>query len=283
MDANLTCEQILRYIKLSNLNFNIVESPFSATITLKKTFIKNKDGTSCLSGLDISPNQVLIPSTQSDEHKFSPETQQYPRKSFSTTKNTLKSEPKYEQYFPSNFNFNPLQRKSFQSMDISINPKPVKQESSTSMDFTINPKPFNQLLGDDGHMGEGIMPKQFPLLTYRAAGPKPILQHQDLPTPFFSSQTPPVQTVSTSTRTSPPPLATPPAKLPIQSFLSPKIPLDMPPPKPALSCSPHTPPGTPPLLRALKQPQSEDMKETKIEVNEFEEKNYKYLCRCNRQ
>ena len=74
MDANLTCEQILRYIKLSNLNFNIVETPFSATITLKKTFIKNKDGTSRKSGLDISPNQVLSPSSQSYEHNFIPET-----------------------------------------------------------------------------------------------------------------------------------------------------------------------------------------------------------------
>ena len=72
MDANLTCKQILKYIKLSNLNFNIVESLFSATITLKKTFIKNKDGTYRISGLDISPNQVLSPTTQSYEHKFIP-------------------------------------------------------------------------------------------------------------------------------------------------------------------------------------------------------------------
>ena len=62
-----------------------------------------------------------------------------------------------------------------------------------------------------------------------------------------------------------------PSQLPSQPCLSPKISLGIPAPPPTLSCSPHTPPGTPPLLRALKQPQSEDMKETKIEVNEFEE------------
>ena len=68
MDANQTCEDILKYIKLSNLNFNIVESPFSATITLKKTFIENKDGTSRLSGITISPQQVFIASSKPNHH-----------------------------------------------------------------------------------------------------------------------------------------------------------------------------------------------------------------------
>ena len=76
MDANLTCEQILKYIKLSNLNFNIVESPFSATITIKKTFIKNKDGTSRISGLDISPNQVLTLSLMSTSSSLKPSSSQ---------------------------------------------------------------------------------------------------------------------------------------------------------------------------------------------------------------
>ena len=52
MDAKETCESLLSYIKKSNLNWNIVESPFSVTITLRKSFIKNKDGSSLKSGLD---------------------------------------------------------------------------------------------------------------------------------------------------------------------------------------------------------------------------------------
>ena len=52
MDAKETCESLLSYIKKSNLNWNIVESPFSVTITLRKSFIKNKDGSLMKSGLD---------------------------------------------------------------------------------------------------------------------------------------------------------------------------------------------------------------------------------------
>ena len=76
--------------------------------------------------------------------------------------------------------------------------------------------------------------------------------------------------VFTSTRTPLPPLAiqgiscsSPP---PIQSNLSPKIPLGTPAPLPALSYSPHTPTGPPPYL---KETQSDDIKETKSEVDEI--------------
>ena len=41
MDANQTCELVLSCIRKSNLNFNIVES---LIVTIKKSFIKNKDG-----------------------------------------------------------------------------------------------------------------------------------------------------------------------------------------------------------------------------------------------
>ena len=44
ISANQTCEQLLREIKKSNLNFYISESPFAVTINLKKSFIKQKDG-----------------------------------------------------------------------------------------------------------------------------------------------------------------------------------------------------------------------------------------------
>ena len=190
--------------------------------------------------------------------------------SSSNTMKTVKSEPKYDQYFPSldlsHSNFKPLEKKTFPSMDLSIHHKPSQQESFTSMDFIINPKPSHQLSSFDDHLGEGIMPKLFPFLAYRTVDPdktpklsspplEPIVQHHALPTPFFSSETPPVQPVSTSTRTAPPPLATQdiscspvPSQLPSQPFLSPKISLGIPAPPPTLSCSPHTPPGTPPLL-----------------------------------
>ena len=62
-----------------------------------------------------------------------------------------------------------------------------------------------------------------------------------------------------------------PSQLPSQPCLSPKISLGIPAPPPTLSCSPHTPPGTPPLLRALKQTQIDGMKETESEVNTIED------------
>ena len=51
MDPVATCDLLLSYLKLSNLNFHLAESPFSAYIEIRKTFIKDKNGsyrTSCL-------------------------------------------------------------------------------------------------------------------------------------------------------------------------------------------------------------------------------------------
>ena len=39
-----TCESILSYLKKPNLNFQLSESPFAANIEIKKSFIRNKDG-----------------------------------------------------------------------------------------------------------------------------------------------------------------------------------------------------------------------------------------------
>ena len=39
-----TCDILLSYVKKSSLNFQLNESPFAATIEIKKSFIKNKDG-----------------------------------------------------------------------------------------------------------------------------------------------------------------------------------------------------------------------------------------------
>ena len=56
MDAYQTSEVLLSYIKMSNLNFSLVESPFGVTITLKKSFIKNQDGSLRKSGLQTHPS-----------------------------------------------------------------------------------------------------------------------------------------------------------------------------------------------------------------------------------
>ena len=54
MDASQTCEVLVGFVKNSNLNFKLNESPFSVSIDLKKSFIRNKDGvfrTSNLGGI----------------------------------------------------------------------------------------------------------------------------------------------------------------------------------------------------------------------------------------
>ena len=45
MDPIQTCNLLLSYVKNSNLNFSLNESPFSVSISLKKSFIKDKNGT----------------------------------------------------------------------------------------------------------------------------------------------------------------------------------------------------------------------------------------------
>ena len=44
MDPFKTCDLLLSQIKRSNLNYNLTESPFSVVISIKKTFIKEKNG-----------------------------------------------------------------------------------------------------------------------------------------------------------------------------------------------------------------------------------------------
>jgi hypothetical protein len=45
MDLNLICEKLLCQLKTSGLNYSLTESPFSVNITLRKSFVKNKSGT----------------------------------------------------------------------------------------------------------------------------------------------------------------------------------------------------------------------------------------------
>jgi hypothetical protein len=59
MDATQTCDSLLNHLKTTNLNWNLVESPFSVTINVKKSFIKNKDGRSRTSRLKCQPDQNI--------------------------------------------------------------------------------------------------------------------------------------------------------------------------------------------------------------------------------
>ena len=62
MDPVRTCDVLLSYLKQSNLNFHLTKSPFSASIEIKKTFVKDKNGyyrTSNLHMLFKEENSVL--------------------------------------------------------------------------------------------------------------------------------------------------------------------------------------------------------------------------------
>ena len=44
MDAFQSCELLLKYVKNSNLNFSLNESPFSVSLSIRKSFVKDKFG-----------------------------------------------------------------------------------------------------------------------------------------------------------------------------------------------------------------------------------------------
>ena len=64
MAASKTLEMILDQVKMSNLNFHIQHSPFSAIISIKSTFVKNKEGVS------LNPNTCLIEPTSEKLEKL---------------------------------------------------------------------------------------------------------------------------------------------------------------------------------------------------------------------
>ena len=51
---------MISYLKQSNLNFQLVETPFAARIKIRKTFIKDKSGISRTSGLAHSISNELF-------------------------------------------------------------------------------------------------------------------------------------------------------------------------------------------------------------------------------
>ena len=55
MDAYQAFEIILNCVRNSNLNFLVTESPFSASITIKKSFIKEKNGSTRASNFTAIP------------------------------------------------------------------------------------------------------------------------------------------------------------------------------------------------------------------------------------
>ena len=44
MDPFQTCDSLLSSVKSSNLNFSLIETPFSVTLTIRKSFVKDKNG-----------------------------------------------------------------------------------------------------------------------------------------------------------------------------------------------------------------------------------------------
>ena len=44
MDPFQTCERLLSHVKCSNLNFSLSESPFSVSLSIRKSFVKDKHG-----------------------------------------------------------------------------------------------------------------------------------------------------------------------------------------------------------------------------------------------
>ena len=54
MDANKRLKIILEQVKSSNLNFHLQQSPFSAIISIKASFVRNKEGVS------LKPNTCLL-------------------------------------------------------------------------------------------------------------------------------------------------------------------------------------------------------------------------------
>ena len=60
MDAHQAFELVISCVKNSNLNFLLSESPFSASITIKKSYIKNKNGSARLSNISASTPQVQV-------------------------------------------------------------------------------------------------------------------------------------------------------------------------------------------------------------------------------
>ena len=73
MDASETCEYMLSLVKKSNLNFSLSESPFSVTLNIKKSFIKDLRGVSRTSQIrqtNLNLENQLTPTSFPPLNKF---------------------------------------------------------------------------------------------------------------------------------------------------------------------------------------------------------------------
>ena len=138
MDANQTCDLLLSYIKKSNLNWSITESPFSVSVTLKKTFIKNKDGSLCESGLEPTtfPSQqgksstLMKPSCPSMPSSLQQQTQVNPYPTKNTSSTTLQQQV-LKNYYPSKNTLSTIcqQQQSLVTPNPTINTFPRQQQA----------------------------------------------------------------------------------------------------------------------------------------------------------
>ena len=58
MDARITCEFLLQQIRSSNLNFILEETPFSAYLTIRKSFLKNINSSNLLTTFNNSEEML---------------------------------------------------------------------------------------------------------------------------------------------------------------------------------------------------------------------------------
>ena len=70
MAALKTLEAVLTHVKSSNLNFHLQQSPFSAIISIKASFVKDKAGVSLMPNFRLhAPNSTINPETE-DKIKY---------------------------------------------------------------------------------------------------------------------------------------------------------------------------------------------------------------------
>ena len=86
MDMMKTTEVILSFVKKSNLNYQIQESPFSIAINLRKTFVKNRKGD------DLQPSSDFFVEVDTLKHKVKVENLEEENVTLRTTLDQLEAE-----------------------------------------------------------------------------------------------------------------------------------------------------------------------------------------------
>ena len=214
MDANQTSELLLSYIRKSNLNFNIVESPFSLTVTIKKSFIKNKNGSLRHSGLDSN-------TTSAKQHSF-PSWYQHSKVNLSSSNQHNNTENTFAEH---NVHFyqDTFHPKTSQD-DLFKNPVKVNQFLPVQPSFYSNLQPPSIL---NFKKENSVLLPRISLLSQQMSGTSPTL-----------SVSPPATSPSC---TVPPPPAKTPLPTPPPGSTATAVPQSTPASSPS-----YTPPGLPP-------------------------------------